>query len=282
MRRLLRSLRASPVGICGSLIVAGVLLVALLGPWLTPHDPTTANFRAREQPPAGLEGGSWEYPLGTDQLGRDILSRIIVGTRVSVVIGIASVLISSVLGVMIGLLAGFLGGWIDLGLMRIVDATLAIPYIVLVVAVSGVVGPGLLTLIFILALINWQAYSRVVRSEVLSVRERDYVTAAYAIGQKKLPIMLRHILPNVTASIIVLAALQVALTILAESSLSFLGLGVQPPTITWGLIAADGRELVGSAWWIATMPGIAITLTVLGITFLGDWLRDYLDPQLQP
>jgi len=278
--RVLKSLRRSPVGMIGASLVLLVLLVAALGESIAPHDPAQANLKARFQPPAWEAGGDWSHLLGTDQLGRDVLSRIIVGARVSVIVGLVTVLVAGSVGVTIGLVTGFLGGWVDLLLMRLVDATLAIPYIVLVVAISGVIGPGLGTLIVILALLNWQGYSRVVRAEVLAAREYEYVFAARVIGQTRLKIVLRHILPNVTASIIVLATQQVAVTILAESSLSFLGLGVQPPEVTWGLVAADGRSVIGSAWWISTMPGIAISLAVLGITFLGDWLRDYLDPRL--
>lgn len=276
----LASLRRSPVGLIGAVLVSAVLIVAVLGASIAPHDPAKANLRSRFQPPGWLEGGDWAYPLGTDQLGRDILSRIMAGARVSVIVGLVTVLVAGSIGVTIGLISGFFGGWVDLLLMRVVDATLAIPYIVLVVAVSGVIGPGLGTLIVILALLNWQAYSRVVRAEVLAAREYEYTFAARVIGQTQLKIMVRHILPNVTASIIVLATMQVAVTILAESSLSFLGLGVQPPEVTWGLVAADGRDVIGSAWWLTTMPGIAISLAVLGIIFLGDWLRDYLDPRL--
>jgi peptide/nickel transport system permease protein len=178
------------------------------------------------------------------------------------------------------MLSGFYGGALDTVLMRITDAVLAIPFLVLVIAVAGVIGAGLVTIILILGLTGWVSYSRVVRGEVLRLREEEYTTAARALGQTDPIILLRHILPNVTASIIVLSTLQVATTILAESSLSFLGLGVQPPTVTWGGMLADGRQHVGGAWWLATFPGLAITLTVLGIVFLGDWLRDVLDPRL--
>jgi peptide/nickel transport system permease protein len=184
-------------------------------------------------------------------------------------------------GVTYGLVAGFVGGWVDSLLMRIADAFLGIPYIVLVVAISGVVGPGLVTLILILGLTGWVTYARVIRGQVLVAREMEYVTAARVIGQTEANIMFRHILPNVVTSAIVLGALEVASTILAESSLSFLGLGVQPPTVTWGLMLADGRQYLGSAWWMATFPGIAISITVLGVVFLGDWLRDVLDPRLR-
>jgi peptide/nickel transport system permease protein len=257
-----------------------LLLLAVFGPRLALHDGAKPDLLARLRPPAWSRGGAWTHPLGTDQLGRDILSRLILGSRVSATVGVSSVVISTTIGVGVGMLSGFYGGAWDTLLMRITDAVLAIPFLVLVIAVAGVIGAGLVTIILILGLTGWVSYSRVVRGEVLRLREEEYTTAARALGQTDPIILLRHILPNVTASIIVLSTLQVATTILAESSLSFLGLGVQPPTVTWGGMLADGRQHVGGAWWLATFPGLAITVTVLGIVFLGDWLRDVLDPRL--
>jgi peptide/nickel transport system permease protein len=279
-RPALRALRRSAVGIAGVLIVAALLLSAVFAPYLSLHDATKPDLLSRLKPPAWSDAGTWRHPLGTDQLGRDILSRLIMGSRVSAVVGITSVSISTALGVAIGMLAGYYSGVVDTLLMRITDAFLAIPFLVLVIAVAGVIGPGLVTIILILGFTGWVSYSRVVRGEVLRLRNEEYTSAARALGQTDLIILLRHILPNVTASIIVLSTLQVATSILAESSLSFLGLGVQPPTVTWGGMLADGRQHVGGAWWLATFPGLAITATVLGIVFLGDWLRDVLDPKL--
>ncbi|MGQ9593013.1 MAG: ABC transporter permease [Anaerolineae bacterium] len=276
----LRSLRRSPTGILGLIIVAVVLFLAVFGPYVSPYDPSQHNLKARFKPP-GFVSDKGFHPLGTDHMGRDIWSRIIAGCRVSMIVGLTAVAIGTTVGVTYGLVAGFLGGRVDALLMRIADAFLGIPYIVLVVAISGVVGPGLVTLILILGLTGWVTYARVIRGQVLVVREMEYVTAARVIGQKEANIMFRHILPNVVTSAIVLGALEVASTILAESSLSFLGLGVQPPTVTWGLMLADGRQYLGSAWWMSTFPGIAITFTILGIVFLGDWLRDVLDPRLR-
>jgi peptide/nickel transport system permease protein len=278
--RVLRSLRRSPVGIMGVILVVMVLFCAVFGPAVSPYDPTEHNLRSRFKPP-GFTSDNKTYLLGTDQLGRDILSRVIAGSRVSVVVGLTSAVIAGTIGVIYGLVAGYIGGWIDTMLMRIADALLGIPFIVLAVAVSGVVGPGLITLILILGFAGWVTYARVVRGEVLVVRELEYTLAARAIGQFEVKIMFKHVLPNVLTSAIVLAALQVGVTILAESSLSYLGLGVQPPTVTWGLMLADGREYLNSAWWMATFPGIAISITVLGAVFLGDWLRDILDPRLR-
>ncbi len=278
--RLVTSLRRSPVGLLGLAIVTLVVVIAIVSPMIVPHDPEERNLRARFQAP-GYTDATGVYTLGTDQLGRDIFSRILVGTRVSVLIGVVSVLIAGTIGVLYGVMAGFLGGWVDSILMRFVDALLSIPFIVLVVAISGIIGAGLTTLILILGLTGWVTYARVIRGEVLKLREIDYIIAAYAIGQSRLFIMLRHILPNVLSSAIILAATQVGVTILSESSLSFLGLGVKPPTVTWGLMLADGRQYITSAWWMTTYPGLAITVTVLGAVFLGDWLRDALDPNMR-
>lgn len=279
--RLLAILLKSPVGVAGSLIVSAVVFLAFFGPLISPQGPQERNLRARYKPPGYVYEGGITYSLGTDQLGRDILSRIIAGSRVSVLVGVVSVLISGTIGVIYGLISGFVGGMVDSVLMRFVDGLLAIPFIILVIAISGVVGAGLSTLILILGFTGWITYARVIRGEVLKVREMEYVIAAYALGQNRLKVMLLHILPNVVSSAIVLAAVQVGVTILAESSLSFLGLGVKPPTVTWGLMLSDGRQYINSAWWMTAYPGIAITITVLGVVFLGDWLRDFLDPNIR-
>jgi peptide/nickel transport system permease protein len=275
-----RSLRRSPVGMVGFSIVAVVLFLAAFGPWVSPFDPRERNLQHRFEPPGTTIDGR-TYLLGTDHMGRDMVSRLIAGARVSVVVGLITVLIAGTVGVLYGVLSGYGPTWLDHILMRIVDALLAIPFLILVIAIAGVLGAGLTTLILVLAATGWVTYARVTRSEVFVVRGLDFIMAARAIGQTHLIVMLRHVLPNVLTSGIVLAAINVATVILAETALSFLGLGVQPPTITWGLMLADGRSYIGSAWWLATFPGIAITITVLGVVFLGDWLRDVLDPRLQ-
>lgn len=279
-RRLWKSLRSSPVGIIGASIVALLIILSVIGPFIVPHDPGERNLRSRFMPP-GHTDAAGTFILGTDQLGRDIYSRMIVGSTVSVLVGVISVAIAGTIGVFIGLVAGFYGGWIDNLLMRLVDGLLSIPFIILVVAISGILSPGLGTLILILGLTGWVTYARVIRGEVLKAREMEYVLAAYAIGQTRAMVMMKHILPNVISTAIILAASQVGVTILAESSLSFLGLGVRSPTVTWGLMLADGRQYINSAWWMTTFPGIAITITVLGVAFLGDWLRDVLDPNVR-
>ena len=274
-------LRRSPIGLAGAAITTFVIVLALISPYIVPHDPIRGNLRERYKPPGFISANGTTYLLGSDQLGRDIFSRILVGSRVSVLVGVVAVLIAGTIGVAYGLVSGFYSGRVDGIMMRFCDGLLSIPFIIRVVAISGVIGPGLLTLILILGLSGWVTYARVIRGEVLKAREYDYVMAAWSIGQSRLMVVLQHILPNVIASAIVLAALQVGITMLAESSLSFLGLGVKPPTVTWGILLADGKSVINSAWWMTTYPGIAITITVLGVVFLGDWLRDSLDPNIR-
>ena len=279
--RMARRLRRSPVGMIGVIIVIAVIIGALFAPALTPHDPAQLQLGKRHWPPAWSEGGDWAHPLGTDQLGRDVWSRILIGSQISVLVGIVSVAISGVIGVTVGLVAGFYGGRLDALLSRITDTMLSVPFVLLALAIVGVVGPSLPNLIIVLSVTGWVTYARVIRGEALSLKEREYTTAARVIGQRDWLIALRHILPNVMATVIVLTTLNVASTIIAESSLSFLGLGVQPPTVTWGGMLADGRQFVATSWWLATFPGLAITIAVLGIIFVGDWLRDVLDPRLK-
>ena len=274
-------LRRSPIGLTGAAITTFVIVLALISPYIVPHNPIRGNLRERYKPPGFISANGTTYLLGSDQLGRDIFSRILVGSRVSVLVGVVAVLIAGTIGVAYGLVSGFYSGRVDGIMMRFCDGLLSIPFIIRVVAISGVIGPGLLTLILILGLSGWVTYARVIRGEVLKAREYDYVMAAWSIGQSRLMVVLQHILPNVIASAIVLAALQVGITMLAESSLSFLGLGVKPPTVTWGILLADGKSVINSAWWMTTYPGIAITITVLGVVFLGDWLRDSLDPNIR-
>ena len=278
---LLSLLRRSPIGLIGTGIISLVVVLALISPYVVPHDPIRGNLRTRYKPPGFTGDDGATHLLGTDQLGRDIFSRILVGSRVSVLVGVVAVMIAGTIGVLYGLTSGFLGGRVDGFMMRICDAMLSIPFVIRVVAISGIVGPGLVTLILILGFSGWVTYARVIRGEVLKARENDYVLAAWSIGQRPLWVVLHHILPNVIASAIVLAALQVGITMLAESSLSFLGLGVKPPTVTWGIQLADGKSVINSAWWMTAYPGIAITITVLGVVFLGDWLRDSLDPNVR-
>ena len=279
LKRWSRLLFRSKTGTVGFFIVIFVFFVAIFAPVLAPHDPAAINAGNMLKPPFWMEGGSTANLLGTDNLGRDILSRIIYGSQVSLLVGITSVVVAGIIGVTIGLIAGYYGGFIDNLLMRVVDSFLAIPTILFALVILTIFGPSIVTLIFVLGATNWVNYARLVRGEVLSIKERDYVRAAHSIGVKNHKIILRHLLPNVVSSFIVISTLSVATTIILEASLSFLGLGIQPPDVSWGSILSDGRDYLATSWWLATFPGIAITITVLGIIFLGDWLRDILDPR---
>ena len=278
-RRMWRWLRGYP------LIPIFVLLVLLVFPAifadvLAPHDPTQGAIRNRRQPPIFF-GGTWEYPLGTDRLGRDILSRIMYGARVSLSISLVGIFVGGLIGVTLGMLAGYFRGWLDAVIMRLVEISLALPAILLALVLAAATGPSFQTIIVVVAFVLWALYARQVRGEVLSIRERDYVARARVAGASELWIMVRHILPNVANTIIVLATLQVGSVIILEATLSFLGLGVPRPTPAWGLMVADGRQLIVSAWWISFFPGLAITFTVFSLNLLGDWLRDRLDPRLE-
>jgi peptide/nickel transport system permease protein len=279
--RWIKLLLQSKTGTVGFFIVSLVIFVAIFADILAPHNPASNNLGDMLKPPVWLDGGSQNYILGTDNLGRDILSRIIYGSRVSLLVGVFSVILAGFIGIIIGLIAGYYGGVIDNLLMRIVDSFLAIPSILFILVVLAVFDPSILVLIIVIGLTNWVTYARVVRGEVLSIKEREFVKASKSIGTNSLTIMLQHILPNILSSFIVISTLSVATTIVLEASLSFLGLGIQPPDVSWGGMLTDGRNYLATNWWLATFPGIAITITVLGIIFLGDWLRDVLDPRTQ-
>jgi peptide/nickel transport system permease protein len=255
-----------------------VVIAAVFAPVITQIDPTSVNLTLRLRPPFPLEGSSIGNPLGTDALGRDIWARMLYGARVSLLVGIVSVIISGTLGITLGLLTGYFGGWFDDVMMRIADVQLAFPFILLMLAVLAVIGAGLRNLILVLGITGWVTYARLVRGQVLSLREKEFVEAARSIGAGSFRIIFRHIMPNVLGPVIVIASFAVASTIIAEASLSFLGLGVKPTTPTWGMMLSEGREYVRQAWWLTTLPGLAIAITVLGINLLGDWLRDVLDP----
>ena len=276
------SLLRSRSGLIGLIIVTLALVTAIAAPVLSPHDPLKQNLRLRLQPPGWSEGGDWTYPLGTDHLGRDILSRIIFGSRISLMVGFSSVSIAGILGTALGLLAGFYRGRLDDIISRIIDIQLAIPYLLLAVALMMVLGSNVRNIIIVLVLYGWTVYARLVRAETLSVREREFVLAARSAGASPMRLMVRHVLPNVLNPVLVMATLEMANMIIFEAGLSFLGLGIQPPTPTWGGMLADGRDYIPAGiWWPATFPGIAISVTILGINQLGDWLRDLLDPRTQ-
>jgi peptide/nickel transport system permease protein len=265
-------------GIAVLLLMGGAALAA---PQIAPWDPGRQMLLKRLRPPVWQERGLREHPLGTDHLGRDILSRILYGGRISLGVGLSAVTLSGLIGVTLGLLAGFHGGRTDAFIMRVVDVFLAIPYILLAMGVVFALGPSLLNVILVMAVTRWVQFARIVRADVLSIREREFVSGARARGNRSMRLLLRHVLPNALTPIIIVATLELAFMIIYESALSFLGLGVQPPTPTWGWMLSDGRNYVATAWWLATLPGLAIMLTVLAVNLLGDWLRDTLDPRLK-
>lgn len=261
------------------IMLALVFFAALFPQFFSPHAPDKQNLAARLQPPAWVEGGDWEYPLGTDQLGRDVLSRVVYGARISLAVGLSAVAISGLIGVILGLSAGFYGGVSERAVMRLVDTQLAIPRILLAVSIIAVLGQGVLNVILVLGIAGWMAYARVVRAQVLNVKAKEYITAARSIGASNSSIMVRHILPNVISPIIVIASVSVAANIVLESSLSFLGLGAGANVISWGSMLAESRSYITTHGWLPTFPGLAIMFTVLAVNMFGDWLRDYLQPQ---
>jgi peptide/nickel transport system permease protein len=270
------------VGLLVSIIILiAVFISALLAPVLAPHDPVEQDLEARLVPPFWAADGNALHLLGTDALGRDLLSRIIYGSRVSLFVGFMAVAVQGAIGVVVGLTTGYYGGRLDAVVMRLADIQLAVPFFVLAIAVMTVLGPGLRNVVLVLGITGWILYGRVVRSEALSVRERDYVEAARALGGSGPRILLKHVLPNVFSSFLVISTLEIARMIIAEASLSYLGLGVQPPTPTWGGMVADGRNWLMTSWWVSTLPGVAIFATVLAVNVIGDFLRDWLDPTLR-
>jgi len=276
-----RRLARRRTAVFGAVVVVAVLGVALAAPLISPFDPLGQDLENRLKPPGWQDAAGYVHALGTDHLGRDILARVIFGARPALLVGVAAVLISGVLGMVTGLLSGYFGGRVDDALMRLADIQLAFPFILLAIAVIGVLGPSLVTIIAVIGVSSWVIYARVVRGAVLSIREREFIQAAQALGVRDWRVLVRHILPNAFTPWLVVATLDMARVIVIESALSFLGLGVQPPTPTWGGMLADGRVYLSTAWWLATFPGLAILVAVLGINLFGDGLRDTLDPRLK-
>ena len=256
-----------------------LIIPAFFAQSISPHDPVSGQFSKRLTPPAWQEGGSSEYLLGTDKQGRDMLSRILHGAKYVLAVSLSVIFISGIVGVSLGLIAGYFGGKYDMFIMRGVDIALSIPAILLALAIVASRGPSFGTVIFVICVILWSRYARQVRGEVLSIKNQDYIARAQVSGASSFRIIVRHVFPNVVNSIVVLATLQVGFVILLESSLSFLGAGIPRPTPAWGLMVAEGRELVMSHWWVSFFPGVAISLVVLSLNLMGDWIRDRLDPK---
>jgi len=280
-RRTLSSLLKRRAAVVGLIVLGGVIGLAISANWISPHNPNEQLLERRLLPPAWEDGGSRQHLLGTDHLGRDILSRVIYGSRVSLMVGLLAVVISGFLGISAGLVAGYYGGRADAAIMRLVDIQLAFPFILLALAVIGVLGPGVRNVILVLGIAGWMVYARVVRGQVLSVREREFVEAARAVGASDLRIIRTHVLPNTLAPVIIVATFAVATCIITEASLTFFGLGVEATIPTWGSMLSDGRAYMGTAWWLTTFPGLAMMLTVLALNVIGDWLRDFIDPRMR-
>ena len=280
LRLNLRRFRRDRISFVAALAVALFVVIALTAPWLAPQDPYDTDLLRRLQPPVWMEGGDWQYVLGCDTLGRDILSRIIYGARISMSIGVAVVLLACVAGTLLGLAAGYFGRAVDAVISRLVDVLLAFPYLIFAIGLMGMMGPGLQNIVLALVYKEWTISCRVVRGETLAARECDYVTAARAVGASHLHIMWREILPNILSPVIVVATTRMATIIILEASLSFLGLGMQPPLASWGSMVADGRAHLLEAWWVSTFPGIAIFALVLAANLAAQGLRDAFDPRL--
>jgi peptide/nickel transport system permease protein len=277
VRRLLR-LRWGLAAAIGLLLIVAS---AVLAPVISPHDPLAVNIRHRLGPPAWMERGTSEHLLGTDQIGRDLLSRMIYGGRISLVVGVSAVLMASSIGVLLGLSAGYFGGRVDWVIVAVINVMLTFPFVLLALAVIAVLGPSLFNMILVLGAAGWPIYARVVRAETMALREREFVLAGRALGMGHLRLILRQIVPNISSTIVVIGTLQVPQLIILESFLSFLGFGIQPPTPAWGNMLGEGRVYMLNSWWIATFPGLAIFTTTLMINLMGNALRDWLDPHLK-
>ena len=276
----MRGLRRYPV-VALTLLVLFLVGPAILAPLVAPHDPLKGSLSKRLKPPVWDERGSSAHLLGTDKLGRDILSRMIYGARVSLTVSMVAIFVGGIIGTGLGLISGYFGGKVDGVLMRLVDISLSLPTILLALVLVAAVGPSFGTVVIVLVVLLWARYARLVRGETLGIKERDFIARARVAGASHARIMLKYVFPNVVNSLIVLATLQVGYVILLESGLSFLGAGLPRPMPAWGLMVADGRELIVTAWWVSMFPGLAIMLTVLSLNLLGDWLRDHLDPKLR-
>jgi len=279
LRKILSAARGVPV--IPIIILLTFVIVGVFGSFIMPHDPTDADFEYTLTPPFWQKGGTTKYLLGTDHLGRDVLSRLISGTRISLQVGFIVVALAGMLGSVIALLSGYLGGWIDMVLMRLTDTVMSLPYLMVAIVLAAVLGPSKNNIIIILAIVGWAGYARVLRGEVLRIKESDFVHLAVTSGCSKTRIMVVHLFPNIVNTLVVLATLQLGIVIIAESSLSFLGVGVPPPDPAWGLMIAEGRNYISNGWWLCLWPGLSILLVVLSCNLVGDWLRVRLDPKFR-
>jgi len=277
--RLVRMIGELPIA--PIILLLPVVVCGIFGPLFYPHDPTVMKLSSALKPPAWVAGGDWSFLLGTDNMGRDLLSRLIEGARISLLVAIFGVGISGIFGVTMGMMAGYFEGKTDNIIMRIVDIQMSIPAILLIILLAAVLGGGLVTIIISISLVFWTTYARVIRGETLSLKQRDFVALAKVTGCGHARILLKHIFPNLVNTVMVLATLQLGRAIIIEAGITFLGLGIQPPATAWGLIISDGRIYMTTAWWVPTFAGIAIMITVLGANLFGDWLRDKLDPKLR-
>jgi ABC-type dipeptide/oligopeptide/nickel transport system permease subunit len=278
-RRNMAVFAENRLAVGSAVVVVLFVIMAIAAPLIAPHDPNATDLFRRLQPPAWQEGGDWSFVLGCDALGRDILSRIVYGARISIFIGASVILVATTVGIAAGLAAGYLRGWVDVVISRLVDILLGFPYLIFAIGLMAMMGPGLLNIIMALAYKEWVIPCRVVRGETLAARELEYVEAARALGASSRHIMLKEILPNILSPVIVVSTIRIAHVIILEASLSFLGLGVQPPTASWGSMVADGRAFILEAWWVSTFPGVAILLLVLAINVASQGLRDAFDPR---
>jgi peptide/nickel transport system permease protein len=262
-------------------ILAALVLAAVFAPVLAPQSPTAADITAKLIPPVWMERGDWEHPLGTDRFGRDVLSRIIHGSRISLLVSLIAIGVAGTLGTVMGLISGYRGGLTDIVLMRLTDVGLSLPTILIAVVLVAVSEPSFRNVVLVIALLLWPRFARQMRGETLAIKEQDFVALAVVAGRSSAWIIRRHIFPNVVPTLLVISTLQVGYVILLEGTLSFLGVGVPPPNPAWGLMIADGRGFLATAWWISLFPGLAMLLTVLAVNLMGDWLRDHLDPKLR-
>ena len=265
----------------GIAVISIVIVLAVFAPFVSPHDPQSQSLETRLTPPVWSPRGSWDHVLGSDHLGRDVLSRIIYGSRISIFVGLTVVLISGVIGITLGLISGYYEGWVTNLIMRIVDLQMAFPFILMAITIIAVLGPGLANVILALSISGWMGYARLIRGQTLQTKEQDYVKAAKLLGASDLHIIVVQILPNVISHAIVLATFAIAQTMITEAGLTYLGLGVEPSIPSWGGMLSDGRDYLSIAWWIATFPGLCIMICVLAVNLLGEWLRDALDPHVQ-